>query len=92
VVMASGHGRRRGGRLARAMIRRDCLLCRHRRHRKGGGHRGERAREQDQQQEFGGPANHVFRIRKRGAPLPSVHPHTRQSLARQKRNSSRYLG
>ena len=69
MVMASGHGRRRSGRLAHAMIRGDCRLRRIRpRHREGGRHRGKRAREQDQQQEFGGPANHILRIRKEGSP------------------------
>jgi len=75
VMVASGHRCHRSRRLAHAVIRRHGRL-RRRSHRQGGSHRGERAHEQDQQQEFGGPANHGIRILKRGAPLHSAHPHS----------------
>jgi len=73
VVMASRHRRGGGDRLAQAMVSSAC--------RGGWGlsdgpgccHRGERARDQDQQQEFGGPANHVFRVQK-GRPTPRFRP------------------
>lgn len=73
VVMASGHG---GGRhrFALAMIRGHGHGRRLVDHRIGGSHWGKRARKQDQQQKFGGPANHIFRIRRGEPRCASVHP------------------
>ena len=73
VMVASGHRCHRCRRLAHAVIRRHGRLCRSS-HREGGSHRGERAHEQDQQQEFGGPANHGIRILKRGARCTPLTP------------------
>jgi hypothetical protein len=76
VMMASGHGGCHRGRLAEAMIRGGCGCQRALSDGPRGCDRNERARQQDQQQQFGGPANHVFRVQKRGeAPRSVTSPH-----------------